>query len=199
MMAAQQALCPGLADPVFDAQTVFRRALDAMAQPGTIQHLDLDLAPPAPLGVAATALVLALVDFETPLWLDAAAGSGAAPASLRFHCGCPLVEEPAAAAFALIADAGAMPPLSAFNLGSDQYPDRSTTLIIEVAALEGGRPWTLSGPGIKEKCQFAPIGLAHDFVPWLQDNHLLFPRGVDIFLTAGRSLAALPRSTRLEI
>ena len=31
-----------------------------------------------------------------------------------------------------------------------------------------------------------------------QDNHLLYPQGLDFFFTAGTRIAALPRSTKVE-
>jgi len=92
-----------------------------------------------------------------------------------------------------------MPPLSAFQAGSDEYPDRSTSLILQLPALRDGEVWSLKGPGIRESRSFAPAGLPAPFRGWLEENHRLFPRGVDVIFTSGSSLAALPRSSRLEI
>jgi alpha-D-ribose 1-methylphosphonate 5-triphosphate synthase subunit PhnH len=41
-------------------------------------------------------------------------------------------------------------------------------------------------------------GLPAGFASAWQENHALFPRGVDIVLCAGTSLAALPRSVALQ-
>ena len=125
---------PGFADPVDDAQAIFRLVLDAFAHPGRIVTIarPLDL-PPGPLGRAAIGTALALFDFETPIWLDDAAG--AAGPHLKFHCNCPSAQTRDRASFALIGDPSRLPALDSFALGSDAYPDRSTTLIIEVAAL----------------------------------------------------------------
>lgn len=191
-------LLPGLPDPVLDSQRVFRAVLDAMARPGTILDLPLPIPAPAPLGAATTAIALALADYETRLWLDPVADTDAVRQHLRFHCGCPLTSEAAAADFAIVADAAAMPPLSAFKAGSDEYPDRSTTLIVQVPALEGGEPLTLAGPGIRDRIRIAPAGLPPGFRRWAADNHAGFPRGVDLIFTCGDRLTALPRSTRLE-
>lgn len=191
-------LLPGLPDPVLDSQRVFRAVLDAMAQPGTIHDLTLPLAPPPPLAAATAAICLALLDFETPLWLDPAADTAAVAGYLRFHCGCPLAASRDDAAFAVIAAPAAMAPLAAFPSGSDQYPDRSATLVVQVPCLSGGEAWRLAGPGIPGQRGLAPAGLPAGFRAWLGANHALFPRGIDLIFTCGTALAALPRSTRLE-
>ncbi len=45
-MARGLMLARGFADPVHDAQGVFRAVMDALARPGTIQPLATDLTPP---------------------------------------------------------------------------------------------------------------------------------------------------------
>ncbi len=86
----------------------------------------------------------------------------------------------------------ALAPLDRFAIGTPAYPDRSATLIVEVAALapEGAR---LSGPGIRDQ---ARLNLPE--VAAFRANRALFPQGVDLFLTCGTRLAALPRSTVVE-
>ncbi len=132
-------LAPGFADPVRDAQATFRAVLDALAHPGRIIELPVALAAPAPkpLRDAAAAVALTLCDMDTPVWLDA--GLVGCADYLRFHCGAPLVPDPGTAHFAFIGDGLLLPSLDAFALGSDEYPDRSTTLIIEVADLQAGK------------------------------------------------------------
>jgi alpha-D-ribose 1-methylphosphonate 5-triphosphate synthase subunit PhnH len=197
-LPAGEELPSGLAEPVLDSQRVFRATLDAMAHPGTIVDLTLRLSAPPPLHIATAALALTLADYETPLWLDAGAATSAVAAFLRFHCGCSATVPCDGAAFAIITAPAGMPPLAAFQAGSDEYPDRSTTLILQLPALNGGENWLLRGPGIPDSRAFAPAGLPAEFRGWVQDNHRMFPRGVDLIFTCGSSLAALPRSTRLE-
>ena len=182
-------LLPGFSDPVAEAQKTFRAVLEAISRPGTVVTAPALPTAPAPLTPVAAALLLALVDYESPLWLDAAARQPAVVEYLRFHCGCPLVDDPARAAFALVAEPRAMPPLSAFHQGSDEYPDRSTTVIVQVPNLDGGDNWRLKGPGIRDQ---AILSAGH------QDNHALFPRGIDLLFAAATQLAGLPRSTQLE-
>jgi alpha-D-ribose 1-methylphosphonate 5-triphosphate synthase subunit PhnH len=115
---------------------------------------------------------------------------------LRFHCGAPIVADPAEADFALITRPLDMPELRAFNPGNAEYPDRSTTLIIQVAELRTDAGWRLQGPGIAGHLEFEAAPLPASFKAQLQDNHDRYPMGVDIVLASGRALAALPRSAR---
>jgi alpha-D-ribose 1-methylphosphonate 5-triphosphate synthase subunit PhnH len=190
---------PAFADPVRESQLAFRRVMDAVARPGTRADFGAAVEPPAGLGVAAATVALTLFDFETPVWLEPALRGGEAETWARFHCGCPLVTDPAAAAFALVTDAAAAPALSAFNLGDARYPDRSTTVILQVEGLDGGTPVTLSGPGIKDQVVVAPKGLPEGFWGQMQDNNAKYQFGVDVLLAHGPALIAVPRSAQIQI
>lgn len=191
-------MLPGFADPVLDSQRVFRAVLDAMDHPGRVVEVRGSGMAPDPLHPATAAVCLTLADFETPVWLDTRASTLEAIAYLRFHCGCRLVDAPAQGRFALISDPRSMPPLSAFDLGSDEFPDRSTTLMVQVETLTAGRGRRLTGPGIKVEARLEARGLPDAFWQGLRHNHGLFPRGVDVLLTAGSQIAALPRTTAVE-
>lgn len=188
-------IAAGFADPVFDAQAIFRAVLVAMAHPGRI--LCPSPLPPAavPLNQVTTAVLLALVDNDTPVWLDAPARDAAV--HLKFHCGCPIVSTPDRAAFAVITAADAMPPLDAFALGSDEAPETAATLIIEIATLTEGAGLILSGPGIDGSRHVAADILPVNLIEQRRASRDLFPRGVDLLLTSGTALAGLPRSTRI--
>ncbi len=199
VISASDGLPPGFAEPVLDAQRVFRAALWAMAHPGSVVDLALKLSAPDPLDAATAALALTLADYETQVWLDPVADTAAIRRYLRFHCGCPLTTDADMAAFAIVAAPAARPPLSAFSTGCEQYPDRSATVILQVPSLSGGPQWTLHGPGIRGMAYLAVAGLPVDFGHWVVANHALFPRGVDLFFACGSRLAALPRSTEVEV
>jgi alpha-D-ribose 1-methylphosphonate 5-triphosphate synthase subunit PhnH len=193
-------LAPGFADPPLQAQSVFRLVLDAMARPGRIKTLGEE-APmaPAPLDDATFALALTLLDFETSVWLDPRLGTPDVVASLRFHCGSPIVEQPRRAAFALIGEASAMPPLASFDHGTPEYPDRAATLIVQVDGLAEGEGWKLTGPGIDGQARLRILGLPDDFAKIWSANREAFPNGVDLIVTFGRQLACLSRTTQLEV
>ena len=187
----------GFADPILDSQQTFRFVLSAVAHPGRVVEIGGALVPPHPLHPAAAAFALALVDFETPLWTDRSLGAEARE-WLLFHTGAPMVERPAAARFALALDVACLPPLSMFDGGTDERPDRSATLVIQVDRLRAGIGHRLSGPGIDGHVALDVDGLPPTFWDDVRDNHAMFPRGVDLVLTAGFRLVALPRTMRVE-
>jgi len=194
------AVALAFADPVRDAQAAFRAVMNAMARPGSVQPVDGLTGAPAPLSPTAAAIAVALADYETPLWLDPALA--AAPdvgAWLTFHTGARIIAEPARAAFALIADGAALPDLETFAQGTDIYPDRSTTLILQVSSLSAGSSLRLAGPGISGHAHLAVMGLPADIAPRLAANRVLFPRGVDLVLAGPEGVAALPRTTRVTV
>lgn len=192
----QTTTAPAIGSAVFAAQSTFRKVMDAMARPGTIQTIEQLAAAPAPLSPAAASIALTLFDHDTPIWLGAPFASSEAIASwLRFNTGCPIVGDQGQSAFALIGDLAVLPPLESFALGTPDYPDRSTTAVLQVASLMDGEALTLSGPGIRGTATLRAAGLPNDFVEQLSGNRVLFPLGVDLLLVAGQSIAALPRTT----
>jgi alpha-D-ribose 1-methylphosphonate 5-triphosphate synthase subunit PhnH len=190
----------GFADPARQSQQIFRSAMEAMARPGTIQPIVSCLAAPAPLLSSAAALALTLLDYETSVWLDAplAAAEGVTE-FLRFHTGAAIASSPAKAAFALIAAPEALPPLENFALGTNDYPDRSTTLIIQTETLRADQGWALSGPGVPPSgARLKASPLPDAFHAQREALQELFPCGIDCFFVAAASLAALPRTTVLK-
>lgn len=190
-------LRPGFAEPVLDAQRCFRTLLAAMAHPGRIQALPVAVEPPAGLMPASAALCLTLLDAEAPLWLDAAAEEAEAASYLRFHCGCPLVAEPQAAAFALVA--GALPRLEIFGSGDDLAPEASATVIWQVERLDDEGPLVLTGPGIERTQRLGVAPLPRHLLTDWADNGALYPAGIDLVLVNGGRLVALPRTTRIHL
>jgi alpha-D-ribose 1-methylphosphonate 5-triphosphate synthase subunit PhnH len=188
----------GFADPVLDSQAIFRAAMAAFAAPArSVAVTPPQLRLPQPLTPLAAALVLTLSDYETTLWLDPALATSAdVTAFLRFNTGAVIVAEPAAAAFALISDVSAMQPLAAFGQGTAEYPDRSTTLILQVARI-AATGFQFDGAGFETSRAFTASPMPADFAHQWRSNTALFPRGVDLVFSADHDLVALPRSSRL--
>ncbi len=179
----------GFADPVLDSQASFRAVLDAMARPGSLHQVGGTLVAPALLCPAAAAVVLALVDGETSIFIDPAFADAAD--WVRFHCGVAPICDISAAAFVLATD---LPDLRSLACGSDEGPEDSATVIVQVTALGEGAAFTLMGPGLQHPRQLRVAGLPADFSARWAENHKLFPRGIDLILCAGDRLVALPRS-----
>ncbi len=184
---------PGFADPVQEAQQAFRTILDAMSHPGKVVTVGEGLNPPSAIGRASAATLLTLVDADTPLWIDDL--DEASQEWIRFHCGATFTLHCSEARFAY---SRGLPDFSKFNAGSDEEPEESATLVLEIAGFGYGARMQLSGPGLRETAILNAAGLPPDFVTSWAVNHRLFPRGVDLLLCFGSSLAALPRSVRIE-
>ncbi len=182
------ALDGGFANGPVDAATAFRRIMTAMARPGNIEDVS-GATPPAPLSAAAGTALLTLCDPETPIYL--APGFDTAPVRhwITFHTGAP---------FAKVGDAmfavGRWDdlPITEFQIGTPEYPDRSATLIVEMDTITAVGA-TLRGPGIRDTAM-----LSLPDVKVFQSNALLFPLGLDFLFTAGGCIAALPRSTKVS-
>lgn len=184
------ALEGGFADAPRDAARAFRVAMQVLARPGRIDTLT-GAVPPAPLSVAAGTLVLTLADPTTPVHLAGALDVQAVRDWITFHTGAPLTG-PQDAVFAIGHWDALVPVLTQMPIGTPEYPDRSTTVIVERDALDGPAV-TLRGPGIKDSAT-----LALPDTDAFARNAMLFPLGHDFFFTAGQAIAALPRSTKLE-
>jgi alpha-D-ribose 1-methylphosphonate 5-triphosphate synthase subunit PhnH len=193
----RERFCPGFEKPVFDSQRTFRVLLNAMAHPGRIFRLEVNIEAPPPFYRASAAVALALVDFNTFAWADLPLHSEAVQ-WLRFHCGCPVAKESVFATFALVTDCRSLLPLNRFHPGTDESPGDSATLIVQVSDLTSAGGLRLSGPGIQEAQYLAVSGLGKDFWDEWKVNHSLYPLGVDLILTRGEFLAALPRTTRVD-
>lgn len=192
-------LPPGFADKVPSAQSTFRAVMDAMARPGSVQHVTASVGVPVPLMCGTAAIALTLFDHDTPIWLDPLLSQTTGAAKwLKFHAAAPIVADPSAASFALVADGRALPELDRFSLGSNDYPDRSTTLILQVESLTSGRQYELRGPGIASVALLKATINPPDLFERLAINAALFPRGMDVVLVADDAVVAIPRTTRCD-
>ena len=200
MAIADAVLSSGFSDPVIDSQGTFRAILDALAEPGTLRTVAGIAGAPEPLSPTAAAVALTLCDADTPVWL----GQGlAASSSVRgwfaFHCGSPIVAEPSEAAFAFCHTPEILPALEMFAQGTQEYPDRSATLILQVAAFEGGERLELSGPGIPGSREVAPTPMPKRFSEQWRQNQTRFPRGLDLVLAGPHGICGLPRTARVAM
>jgi len=199
-------LQPGFADPVHDAQGVFRAVLDALARPGHLRSVGSRLAPNEEASIAARATLLALADATTSVWLQFPLPEVAS--ALRFHTGAPLLSgesELATAQFALLTDPARCPALERFAFGTAESPEHSATLIVDVPVLAAGHTGTgglhlrLRGPGIATHTDVTVGGLDTPF--WQARAALAprFPAGLDLLIASGDTVLGLPRTTHVEV
>ncbi|WP_407179083.1 phosphonate C-P lyase system protein PhnH [Bradyrhizobium sp. STM 3562] len=187
----------GFSDKVLSAQMTFRSVMDAMARPGTVQRVTASVGTPRHLMPGTAAIALTLFDHDTPIWLDPLLSETAEVKNwLKFHSGAPVTIDPQVASFAFVSEPGALPALDRFCFGSNEYPDRSTTLILQVESLARGVQYELRGPGIDGgtilHANIRPVNLFER----LAINAALFPRGIDVVLVADDAVVAIPRTTR---
>lgn len=202
-----------LNDPVHDSQRLFRQLLTAMSEPGTLHTLKAPTPPVDDIGVALWGSLLTLCDLDTRVWLAPGLDTPALRKALAFHTGCRLTAAPEQADFALLTphEMRDMPSLNQgfsqnvaqdFAQGSDEYPDRSTTLLVALDVLDAddtmSGTWRLRGPGIADQRTLRVGARARPLMMRLVTNRGCFPCGLDAILTCGERLAALPRTTRLE-
>jgi alpha-D-ribose 1-methylphosphonate 5-triphosphate synthase subunit PhnH len=188
----------GFADKVLSAQSTFRSVMEAMARPGSVARVTAPVGTPPPMMRGMAAIALTLFDHDTPIWLDEKMSETIDVARwLKFHSGAPIVADPSISAFALIGEASALPDLDRFAIGSNEYPDRSTTLILQVASLREGPAYELRGPGIDGSAVLNATFEPKDLFDRLAVNATLFPRGIDVVLVADDAIVAIPRTTRL--
>jgi alpha-D-ribose 1-methylphosphonate 5-triphosphate synthase subunit PhnH len=188
----------GFADKVLSAQSTFRSVMDAMARPGSVQRIAVAAGTPAAMMRGTAAIALTLFDHDTPLWLDPLmSGTPDVTKWLKFHTGAPVIADSSICSFALIGDAHLLPGLDRFAFGSNEYPDRSTTLILQVEGLTQGSAFELRGPGIDGTVVLRAAIEPADLFERLAINQALFPRGIDVMLVHDDTIVAIPRTTRL--
>ena len=188
----------GFADKVLSAQSTFRAVMDAMARPGSVQHIVAAAGTPAAMMRGSAAIALTLFDHDTPIWLDPAMSETADVSKwLKFHTSAPVIADPSIASFALIGDPKNLAALDRFAFGSNEYPDRSTTLILQVESLTRGTIFELRGPGIDGTATVRASIEPGDLFARLAINVALFPRGIDVVLVHDDAIVAIPRTTRL--
>lgn len=188
----------GFADKVLSAQSTFRSVMDATARPGSIQRIASQAGAPDAMMCGTAAIALTLFDHDTPVWLDGRMSATADVAKwLKFHTSAPIVSDSSTAGFALVGDPHGLPSLDRFAFGSNEYPDRSTTLILQVESLSDGPAIELRGPGIDGTVTLRASIQPQDLFERLAVNAALFPRGIDVVLVHDDAIVAIPRTTRL--
>ena len=185
-----------------DSQRIFRTVMDSFSRPGLRFDMSaiVQASPGEDASVAGT-LLLALMESASTLYVSKSLLTTQWPSFLKFHTGCVLSQDCSQAQFIWIHQMQDLPSLKNCALGSPEFPDQSSTVIIDVEAIHlpstpgDGKVW--SGPGIKEPITVDIMGLPKAF--WLERQSLqnLYPCGVDIIFCTPSQIVSLPRSTHI--
>jgi alpha-D-ribose 1-methylphosphonate 5-triphosphate synthase subunit PhnH len=179
-------------DPIWQPdsqQRNFRLLLEAMARPGKFQYLTSSSQDgPGVLAVLAT-----LLDAEVSL---------ADPHGLLRNDDWPMLQATTASedqADYIVCDGNQIPGFAP-KLGTLPSPEQSATLIVAVDALgKGETELQLTGPGINGTETLLIEGLNKELLAKREDWVCAFPLGVDFIFVDGERIAALPRTTRVEV
>ena len=197
----------GFHDISLGSQSAFRSALEALSYPGRAVQLAVTFEAPMATHASSSGLLLALLEPGSKLWLSPSLINTDAATWIVFHTDCKITPHQHEADFAWIKNWDELPTLESFALGTDEYPDHSTTCVIDIAASSlpttKTPTLTLVGPGIANTSTIGQLSasaaqLASFVSQWAQ-NHASFPRGVDVFFATSTGLIGLPRTTRIEI
>jgi alpha-D-ribose 1-methylphosphonate 5-triphosphate synthase subunit PhnH len=188
----------GFTHPIHEAQTIFRQVLDAISSPGSLHTFGADFT----FGLAnsaTTQLLLALTDNSTPVWLSPALRHDEIlTQNVKFHTNAPLAESTDTACFAVMAENETV-DLTAFSWGSAEYPETNTTLAIQINGFDRGETLSLSGPGIDGQRTVFVDGIDNELLKQITQIQRSQPLGIDVLLTSGNQLMALPRTTHIEL
>lgn len=182
-----------------EAARLFRSILAAFSKPAVAIELAACPPCPAPLAPAAAAVLLSLSDYQTPVWLSPSLDTDPVRKFIRFHTGASIAGHPGEAAFAVLDIRETAACIDAFPLGSDEYPDRSASLVLQTPGLSAGLKVHVEGPGLKDHAVLSVAAADAAFWQRVQANSALFPVGLDFIFTSGRAIAALPRSMSVKM
>ena len=193
-MSGSVSSIPGFSDPVLEAQSVFRTLMRALSEPAQMREMTVGIEGCGVLQPNVCACLLALADYDTPVWLDPSIAKDLAVLQfIRFRTGAPVVTDPALACFAVVVNAADMPALESFSAGTPEYPDRSTTIIVQVDRMHADGP-SYQGPGLSAPVRFGFRPAPPDFSRGWSANHARFPLGVDMLIVSPDGVAGMPRS-----
>lgn len=200
-------LLPAFTDETTDSQVVFRDILKAMSEPGMIFDMDSFSAPhdsrysknidqnklSCLWSIAQT-----LLDSDCSVFVYPSINDRSFIQSLSFYTGVCIARDVIEANF-IFMSMDELKDLNEFNLGGIEKPHLSTTAIVYVETITNDAQIILSGPGIKESRPLALTGLDEEKVSLLQNNHKLYPCGIDFIFCSEASITAIPRSTKIRI
>ncbi|MBT3178740.1 MAG: phosphonate C-P lyase system protein PhnH [Desulfobacula sp.] len=181
-----------------DSQSVFRKLLTAMASPGSIEKIDLDIDCPGNLHSASGGILLTLLDFETPFWTDLDDSSKEIQ-WIQFHTSTPVKNSATNSLFALCTHYDELEDPNLFNPGTLSSPDLSTTLLIQTRGIDNNGKIRLTGPGIQTEAYLRLKGIKEVFLKRRARMVENYPQGIDMIFICENRFVCVPRTTILEV
>ena len=182
---------------------VFRVLLSAASRPGTLVDLPADVAPGAPR-VVVPVLALADLDVAVATLGDDEAHETRWSTLITAVTGCRNAA-PADADIVVALRKLHAGDVAELRAGTAEAPELGARLFVACDSLGGGpeqRAVTvrLRGPGVPSSRTLMPTGIDGDVFAALGETNRAFPAGIDTWLvSAGGVVAAIPRSTRIEL
>lgn len=179
-------------DSVHDTRGTFRAVLTAMSRPGTVQR--------APVDPADRAVVVTLVDHEVGCYTEDTELEDALGREGRLDA------RPLPEAAVVHVDGSTDGRIVEARRGTLREPSDGATVVYRVGGIVEGAATgdrtiglALSGPGVPGSRSLAVAGLPAEEVEAIAEAQSEYPRGVDVVLTAGDRVAAIPRSGGVEV
>ena len=188
----------GFDGPAVGSHQTFRAILAAMENPGQLVTIRENPHAPDVFNTASAATCLMLLDFETTVWTDIDWRSPAI-GWLQLCCGCSVVTESCMANFAIITKPANMPALDYFRIDRNEYPERPTTMVVQVDDILPAVYEHYSNSFVDNTARLEYKGVADIFWDQWSQLSLLHPLGIDIFFTCDDVLSALPKMKRIEM
>ena len=187
----------GFDNPVLGSQSVFRQLLKSMSEPGIQSKVESIKSYPNALWQASYVIALSLFDQDTPVFLSESLQTPENLATLRFQVSLSATDNTADADF-VVCNQDEIPDINTLNLGNEEYPDQSCTLIIQCNSFDEGEPYRATGPGIETSRIIQCSALNNILFEQREQIFSQFPLGIDIIFVHKNKFFCLPRTTRLE-
>ncbi len=187
----------GFEDSAAGLERTFRSIMQAMEHPGQLVTVRPNPIAPQEFNSATAAACLTLLDCETPVWTDIDWDSPAI-SWLLFGCNSNIVTEPCMADFVLVTDPASMPDLNYFRIARCEYPEKATTMIVQVEDILPSSECDSSYIPLGKSPRLKLKGIPNSFYYQWQQLSSLYPCGIDVFFTCEDVLTALPRIIPFE-
>lgn len=188
-------------DTVHDLQHVYRKLIDAMSRPGTVQDIGSEIEKLGDFKGNEGALLVAMTVLDTEVTFHVFSEKQEEVSQLISQLTNAKQAEAEEADFLFVLHDAAEGSLEAAirraKAGTLVNPHESATIIAWTSSLSDGNQIVLTGPGIKSETA-AKLSLGDEWMKAREEKNSEFPCGIDLIIIAGSSLLCLPRTTQIR-